>query len=294
MSRSGRPRTGRSAENIATIQAIVDETPTTSSRNMARVSGIKRGSILNILKKCLKLKSYIPTLCQGLHEDDYDRRLQFAQTFLTMVENKADILKLILWSDEANFKLNGHVNRHNAIYWSANNPHQLMPVAQQGPGVMVWCGILDDEIIGPFCIDEGTVTGVRYQQLLQHKVLPAIQNRPDFHQLYFQQDGGAQPHYYSLVARGYLDEIFPQRWIGRRGPVEWPARSPDLTPPDFWLWGYVKDNVYGRKPDTMASLKLMIEEEIGRIPADMIRHVTQSMVDRCQRLIEKNGLQLTK
>ena len=122
--------------------------------------------------------------------------------------------------------------------------------------------------------------------------MPAIQNHPDFHQLYFQQDG-AQPHY-SHVARGYLDEIFPQRWIGRRGPVEWPARSPDLTPPDFWLWGYVKDNVYGRKPDTMASLKLMIEEEIGRIPADMIRHVTQSMVDRCQRLIEKNGRQLTK
>ena len=123
------------------------------------------------------MKSYIPTLCQGLHEDDYDRWLEFAHTFLTMAENNPDILKLTLWSDEANFKVNGHVNRHNAIYWSANNPHQLMPVAQQGPGVMVWCGILHDEITVPFFFEEGTITGVQYQQLLQHKVLLAIQNR---------------------------------------------------------------------------------------------------------------------
>lgn len=30
------------------------------------------------------------------------------------------------------------------------------------------------------------------------------------------------PHY-TLVARKYLDEIFPSRWIGRRGQIEWPA-----------------------------------------------------------------------
>ena len=78
------------------------------------------------------------------------------------------------------------------------------------------------------------------------------------------------------------------------GPVEWPARSPDLSPPDFWLWGYVKDSVHGKKPDAVESLKLFIEEEIARIPADMIRHVTQSVVNRFQRLIERNGQQLTK
>ena len=98
---SGRSRTGRSDENIATVQAIVDETPKSSSRNMTRLSGIKRGTILNILKKDLSLKSYNLTLCQGLHEDDYDRRLEFALTFLTTIENNPDIPKLTLWSDEA-------------------------------------------------------------------------------------------------------------------------------------------------------------------------------------------------
>ena len=62
----------------------MDETPKTSSRNMARQSG----TILNVLK------SYIPTLCQGLHEDDYDRRLEFAQTFLTVVEDNPEYTKI--------------------------------------------------------------------------------------------------------------------------------------------------------------------------------------------------------
>ncbi|KDR09694.1 hypothetical protein L798_15624 [Zootermopsis nevadensis] len=29
-----------------------------------------------------------------------------------------------------------------------------------------------------------------------------------------------------------------------KGPVAWPARSPDLTPTDFFLWGYTKDQVH--------------------------------------------------
>ena len=32
---------------------------------------------------------------------------------------------------------------------------------------------------------------------------------------------------------GYLNECFPNRWLGRGGPVAWPPRSPDLTPLDY-------------------------------------------------------------
>ncbi|KOC64115.1 hypothetical protein WH47_01683 [Habropoda laboriosa] len=43
---------------------------------------------------------------------------------------------------------------------------------------------------------------------------------------------------------------YPGRWIGRSGTVEWPARSPDLIPIDFYLWGTLKDIVYTNKPTT--------------------------------------------
>ena len=38
----------------------------------------------------------------------------------------------------------------------------------------------------------------------------------------------------------HLDAAFPDTWIGRRGAIEYPARSPDLTPMDFFLWDISK------------------------------------------------------
>jgi len=62
----------------------------------------------------------------------------------------------------------------------------------------------------------------------------------------FQQDGS--PAHYKDV-RGYLNRNWPQRWIGRTGKeddalMRWPPRSPDLTPCDFFIWGFVKDTVF--------------------------------------------------
>jgi hypothetical protein len=41
----------------------------------------------------------------------------------------------------------------------------------------------------------------------------------------------------TTTVRSYLDETLPGQRIGRRGSVEYPPRSPDLTPLDFYLWG---------------------------------------------------------
>ena len=42
--------------------------------------------------------------------------------------------------------------------------------------------------------------------------------------------------------RNHLNVTYPNRWIGRGGPVQW---SPDLTPLDFFLWADMKSMVYG-------------------------------------------------
>lgn len=44
---------------------------------------------------------------------------------------------------------------------------------------------------------------------------------------------GAGPHYARVVFE-HLNKEFPNRWIGRGGPMAWPARSPDLNPLDFF------------------------------------------------------------
>ena len=63
--------------------------------------------------------------------------------------------------------------------------------------------------------------------MLHTSILPAIRTLFGNDRFYFQQDG-TPPHFHRDV-RAYLNENLPGQWIGRRGAVECPPRSPDLT-----------------------------------------------------------------
>ncbi|GBO08792.1 hypothetical protein AVEN_104567-1 [Araneus ventricosus] len=53
--------------------------------------------------------------------------------------------------------------------------------------------------------------------------------------MWFQHDGA--PAHYSIDVRLHLYATYGQQWIGRGGSVLSPARSPDLTCLDYFLWG---------------------------------------------------------
>ncbi|GBN61748.1 hypothetical protein AVEN_25533-1 [Araneus ventricosus] len=57
---------------------------------------------------------------------------------------------------------------------------------------------------------------------------------------------------------------------GRGFPIAWPPRSPDLTPLDYFFWGYVKHKVYSREirgaEDFRASINAAIATVTTEIP----------------------------
>jgi hypothetical protein len=50
---------------------------------------------------------------------------------------------------------------------------------------------------------------------------------------------GAPPYFLHIV-REHLKQTFGEQWMGRGGPVDWPARSPGRNPLDFLLLGHPK------------------------------------------------------
>ncbi|GFS88041.1 uncharacterized protein TNCV_3930051 [Trichonephila clavipes] len=73
--------------------------------------------------------------------------------------------------------------------------------------------------------------------MITNYFIPELNNH-DVQELWFQQDG-ATCH----TARATIDLLknrFGDSLISRFGPVIWPPRSCDLTPLDYFLWGYVK------------------------------------------------------
>ncbi|GFX30537.1 DUF4817 domain-containing protein [Trichonephila clavipes] len=122
------------------------------------------------------------------------------------------------------------------------NPQVYVETPLHIEKLTVWCTLWAGVIIGPYFFknDEGhnvTVNGDRYRAMITNFFIPELNNH-DVQELWFQQDG-ATCH----TARATIDllkDTFGDRLISRFGPVNWPPRSCDLTPLDYFLWGYVK------------------------------------------------------
>ncbi|GFX49952.1 putative transposable element [Trichonephila clavipes] len=102
--------------------------------------------------------------------------------------------------------------------------------------------------------------------------IPELNNH-DVQELWFQHDGGT-----CHTARAPIDllkDTFGDRLISRFGPVNWPPRYCDLTPLDYFRWGYVKSLVYADKPQTLDHL----EDNICRVIADIRLQILEKVIE---------------
>ena len=69
----------------------------------------------------------------------------------------------------------------------------------------------------------------------------------------------------------------------------WPPRSPDLTPPDFYLWGTMKNKIYCSNPCTINELKETITDYIQKVDDIVLKDVFRNMMTRATRCTEVAG-----
>ena len=86
------------------------------------------------------------------------------------------------------------------------------------------------------------------------------------------------------VTMDLLRSEFGEYFISLSGPVNWPSRSCDLTPLDYFWWCYVKAHVYTGKPPSIAALEDTIEAFIRAIPAEMLERICQNWTKRMDHL----------
>ncbi|GFU22557.1 hypothetical protein TNCV_1304451 [Trichonephila clavipes] len=84
-------------------------------------------------------------------------------------------------------------------------------------------------------------------------------------------------------------KTFGDRLISRFGPVNWPPRSCDLTPLDYFLWGYVKSLVYADKPQTLDHLEDNIRRVIADIRPQMLEKVIENWTSRLDYIRASRG-----
>ncbi|GFT28466.1 hypothetical protein TNCV_428801 [Trichonephila clavipes] len=86
-----------------------------------------------------------------------------------------------------------------------------------------------------------------------------------------------------------LKDTFGDHLISCFGPVNWPPRSCDLTPLDYFLWGYVKSLVYADKPQTLDHLEDNIRRVIADIRPQMLEKVIENWTSRLDYIRASRG-----
>ena len=113
--RTGRRRSTTNVESSTDVLALFEVDPHLSVSCAALESNVSETSVRRILRaNCFH--PYKMFLCQGLHAEDVDTRLNFCEGMLQIIENNATYCENIIFSDEATFNLHGGVNRHNCRY----------------------------------------------------------------------------------------------------------------------------------------------------------------------------------
>lgn len=285
----GRPRRPANEEDM--ILEYFDEHPTSSTRGAAAALGIDNHMVVF---NALHRNNHHPfryQRVQGLNPADFQPRVNFCDWLLQQSNQQRNFTSFILFTDEATFSKEGIFNHHNLHEWALENPHNVRQHGFQDRfAVNVWSGIVGNHLIGPYLLPE-RLTGDVYSAFLQETLPQLLQNVPNhiLRQLWFQHDGA--PAHFSRVAREILNERYPNRWIGRGSPIPWPARSPDLTPLDFFLWGHMKNLVYATPVESEQDLVARIVAAAGEITDNpqIFEGVRQSLERRCRLCINQNG-----
>lgn len=287
---AGRPRIYDPEDEDEILQLVAAD-PTISTRVAARRLGLTHWKVWFTLHTA-RLHPYHYTPVHALEEGDPVRRIEFCRFMINADMENSTFLQKILWTDESNFDRSGINNYHNLHYWSekGDNPRKKKERAHQRRfSLNVWMGIIDNNLIGPHFLPQN-LNGESYENFLRNDLASLLEDVPlETRRLMIYQHDGCPAHF-RLTVRQWLDENYPRRWIGRGGPIPWPARCPDLTPCDFYLWGHMKNLVYATPPNNVEDLRERILAAANQIRENLTSRVTKSALrTRLRACIRNRG-----
>lgn len=280
---TGRDRLVRSVQFEENVLQLFEGNPSTSTRVVGRELGCGKSTVWRVLNG-EGLHPYKLQKVQALNAQDYPRRMECSRWFLNKDIEDPSFLEKILFTDESSFSREGIFNHRTSHVWAVDNPNAtVIRGYQERFAVNVWAGIIGDRLIGPY-IFPNRLNAPVYLVFLRD-ILPELLEDVPLHirrDMWFQHDGA--PAHFGNDVRGYLNMTFERRWVGRGGPVHWPARSPDLTPLDFFLWGQMNELVYSTPVESEMDLVGRIAEAAARIQEDVnvFERVRRSLIERCR------------
>ncbi|XP_039283421.1 uncharacterized protein LOC120351176 isoform X3 [Nilaparvata lugens] len=262
------------------VKTRLVNSPRKSLRKLSSQVGLSYSSVHKAAKK-LNMYPYCIRLVQELQPPDLNKRLQYCRCFRSFLnDNGIESLNTVFFSDEAWVHLDGYVNSQNCQIWATENPNAVQVKSLHPAKIGVWCAISRQHIVGPIFFEQ-TVNGEVYRNIVRQFVALL---EPQERYCWFQQDGATC--HTSRETMDFLQEFFGDGIISKG---LWPPRSPDLTSPDYFLWGYIKSEAFKDNPHNIDELKANITDLITNISNITLKKVSANMVKRVRACIISMG-----
>lgn len=271
-----------SSRALSRIKREVAKRPLATSKTIFEAVGLDnvprstRCRTLRRVAKVQKAKTRPPL--KKIHRE---KRMEWAKQYL-----KADFSKVI-FTDECRANLDGPDGWASGWISSGHAAPSRLRRQQGGGGVMFWAAIVDDELVGPFQVQDGVkVNSEGYCTVLTINFLPWWKRKSAKVRktLVFMHDNApSHASRYSqewLASQGFKDDLL----------MNWPACSSDLNPIEN-LWSILKRTVYsdGKQYNSKDQLWKAIQGAAHSVGREVIRNLTKSVDQRLLTLIERKG-----
>ena len=292
--RSGRPRSVRTAENVATVSAAIEENPRQSIRKLAKKFSCPKSSMHELIHHDLGMKSRAIQNRPRLTEATRLRRLEKSKMLLNFLKSPVTSGFIRIFSDEKLFHVDAQLNRRNSRYLSDQPVNEVDPRIRFNPvnkhpqKVMVLGVIGSDGQKCPIIFVDANekINRLVYEGLLDRHVIPWVKATYPEGNVVFQQDG-APAHNAAAVQVKLTEELGGPDHFWRK--EMWPPQSPDLNPLDYSVWSVLQDEVQATSHPNLESLKARIVAAWEALEAAYIVKTCKGFRHRVEAVIAADG-----
>lgn len=260
-----------------------DNPPT--QKYMSKVIGRSRSTLAYHIKKTLTLKLVKKARVHFMSKMNIEKRKNRAKPFYNYLQRN---LNQIITTDEAWFYLS-NCNGKRAVQYIKKSENyksatKFQKKQEHSKGVMVWAGISMNGKTNIIFVDPGTKINRHYyiNRILVDFIDMARVLYPK-RNFIFHQDSAP-----SHTAKDTLKYLYKRR-VDFITPEKWLPKSPDLVPMDFFVWGYLKRQLWKHKCFSIPALKRAIIMEWKKLPQNLITRALKSWPKRVLNVHKNEG-----
>ena len=281
----GRPSISHTSDNVAKVKAVLDSDRSLSVRLIADQVGLPKSIVHEIITTELQMRKVCAKLVpKVLTNEQKESRVSISRGLLDRVTGDTEFLEQVITGDETwVFEYDPERKRRSSEWHTTESPRPKkarMSKSKMKSIVIVFFyskGVVHKEFVPP----GQTVNAAFYVEVLKRLKKRVARVRPEIANTWvLHHDNG--PSHASMLVREFLAKqtvaMLPQ-----------PPYSPDLVPPDFFLFPRLKSSLKGHHFGTVKNVQAAMTNALKEIPIQDFQASYDAWQNCWKRSIDAQG-----